>query len=206
MRTLEENIEMLSRSILSDANNDAEEILAAGRAKADAIRAHAQQQAEAERARILDQASREAERIRGQVVATTQMKSRTMLLEHREKLLDSVFKSAREQLPSLQEWSDYDEIALRLLHEALVQLKAKKVIIHADAKTQKLLTDAVIQKLAEEFKLTLTVGKPLESGFGVVIESADGHLTFDNTFETRLDRLQSMLRSPVYHLLMGETI
>lgn len=206
MRTLEENIEMLSRSILSDANSDAEEILAAGRAKADAVRAHAQQQAEAERARILDQASREAERIRGQVVATTQMKARTMMLEHREKLLDGVFKAAREQLPSLEEWTDYNEVALRLLRESLVQLKATQVIIHADAKAQKLLTDAVIQKLAGELKLTLTVGKPLESGHGVVVESADGHLTFDNTLETRLERLQNMLRAPVYHLLMGETI
>jgi V/A-type H+-transporting ATPase subunit E len=206
MRTLDENIDMLSRSILSDANGDAEEILTAARAKADSIREHAQQQADAEKARILEQSSREAERIRSQVVATTQLKSRTMMLEHREKLLDSVFKAAREQLPSLEQWSDYNEIALRLLREALVQLKAKKVVIHADEKTQKLLTEAVINKLAEELELSLTVGKPLENGIGVVVESADGHLTFDNTLDTRLERLQGALRSPVYHLLMGEML
>jgi len=206
MRTLDENIEMLSRSILSDANSDAEEILAAARAKADAIREHAQQQANAEKARILEQSSREAERIRSQVVATTQLKSRTMMLEHREKLLDSVFKAAREQLPSLEQWSDYNDIALRLLREALVQLKSNKVVIRADENTQKLFSEALIKKLADELKLSLTVGKPLETGLGVVVESADGHLTFDNTLETRLDRLQGLLRSPVYHLLMGEML
>jgi V/A-type H+-transporting ATPase subunit E len=206
MRTLEENIEMLSRSILSDANGEAEEILAEAAAKADAIRAHAQQQADAERAGILEHASREAERIRSQVVATTQLKTRTMTLEHREKLLDRVFKAAREQLPSLEQWSDYKAIALRLLREALVQLKANEVIIHADANTTKLITEKVLKELSEELKLSLTLGKPLEKGTGVVVESADGHLNYDNTLETRLGRLQNQLRSPVYHLLMGETL
>jgi V/A-type H+-transporting ATPase subunit E len=197
---------MLSRSILSDANQEAEEILAQAQAKADAIRQHAQHQAEAERARILEHASREAERIRSQAVATTQLKTRTMILEHRETLLDSVFKAAREQLPSLEQWSDYNDIALRLLHEALGQLKDSKVIIHADEDTQKLLSESVIKKLSEELKLSLTVGKPLEKGTGVIVESADGHLTFDNTLETRLGRLQGLLRAPVFHLLMGEKI
>ncbi len=197
---------MLSRSILSDANNEAEEILADARAKADAMRAHAQQQADAERSQILETATREAERIRSQAVATTQLKTRTMTLEHREKLLDSVFKAAREQLSDVEQWSDYDTIALRLLREALVQLKAQEIVIHADAKTGKLLTAALLKKLSEELKLSLSIGKPLEEGIGVVVESADGHLNYDNTLETRLARLQSALRSPVYHLLMGEML
>jgi vacuolar-type H+-ATPase subunit E/Vma4 len=206
MRTLDENIEMLSRSILSDANNEAEEILAEGRSKADAIRQHAQQQAAAERARTLDQATREADRIRSQAVATTQLKARTMSLEHREQLLDKVFTAAREQLPSLEQWGDYNEIALGLVREALTQLQASDVVVHADATTAKLLTKDVLKQLEDDLKIKLVLGKPLETGTGVLVESSDGHLTFDNTLQTRLSRLQSLLRSPVYHLLMGETI
>ena len=49
-----------------------------------------------------------------------------MQLEHREKLLDKVFKDAREQLPTVEQWTDYDQIALHLLHEALGQLAVEK--------------------------------------------------------------------------------
>ena len=52
----------------------------------------------------------------------------------------------------------------------------------------------------------MKLAHPLEKGTGVVVETHDGHLQYDNTLETRLNRLQNLLRSPVYHLLMGETI
>jgi vacuolar-type H+-ATPase subunit E/Vma4 len=38
----------------------------------------------------------------------------------------------------------------------------------------------------------------------VVVDAAEGRLHYDNTLETRLERLQSNLRSSVYKLLMGE--
>jgi len=44
----------------------------------------------------------------------------------------------------------------------------------------------------------------LEEGRGVVIDAADGRLHYDNTLETRLQRLQSTLRASVYKMLMGE--
>ncbi len=69
-----------------------------------------------------------------------------------------------------------------------------------------LLNDEVIQKIANEFKIKITAGGPLERGTGVVVETADGHLNYDNTLETRLNRMQNSARSAVYHLLMGETL
>jgi vacuolar-type H+-ATPase subunit E/Vma4 len=48
------------------------------------------------------------------------------------------------------------------------------------------------------------MGNPLEEGIGVVVDAADGKLHYDNTLETRLDRLQSTLRASVYKVSMGE--
>ena len=50
MRSLEENIESLTRAMISEAKGEAEQILVSARARADAIRQQAQQQATAERA------------------------------------------------------------------------------------------------------------------------------------------------------------
>lgn len=206
MRSLDENIESLSRAMLSEARADAEQILAAAKAKADVIRQKAQEQAAAERAEILERAHQESERLRGQVVATTQMKARTMELAHREKLLDGVFAEARKQLQSVERYNNYDEIARRLLREALTQLKPSKAKFQADEKTLKVLTAQVLDEISKEMKTELVVGEPLSNATGLIVESGDGHLVYDNTLNTRLERLQNTLRSPVYRILIGETL
>lgn len=206
MRSVEENIEALSHALLNEAKAEAEQIMADTKEKTEAIRKRAQEQADADRKEILERAQQEADRLRGQVVATTQMKARTEELAHREKLLEKVFGTARQQLTSVEQWSDYEEIALRLVHEAIVQLKAQDIKIRADQRTRALLTAAVLADLSKELKVNLALGEPLEQGTGVVVETSDGHLQFDNTLETRLNRLMNALRSPVYRILIGEPL
>jgi vacuolar-type H+-ATPase subunit E/Vma4 len=206
MKSVDESIETLSRAILSEANAEAEQIKNDARARADAIRQQAEKQAAAERAEILERAEQEAERIRSQVVATSQLKARTRQLEHREKLLQTVFDSARQQLPSVEEWSDYEEIALSLLREAVVQLRSQQAVVRADKAMVNLLANGVLEKISTELNVPLTLGDTLEKGTGVVVETPDGHINYDNTLETRLARLQNSLRSPVHHILMGESL
>jgi vacuolar-type H+-ATPase subunit E/Vma4 len=206
MRPDEENIEALSRAILRDAQSETEEIQSEARAKAEAIRKSAQDQAEAERKAILQRAGVEAERLRSQVAATGQLKARTLQLEHREKLLDKVFAAARGKLPAVTKRSDYDQVVARLLREALEQLKAGSAEVQADEATQKPLKAQILDQISKELNAQLTLGKTLESGNGILVNASEGHLQYDNTLETRLSRLQSSLRSAVYHVLMGEQL
>jgi vacuolar-type H+-ATPase subunit E/Vma4 len=205
MKSVEENIEALSRAILSEAKGEAEQIGTDANTKADSIRQRAQEQADAERKDILDRACQEAERIRSQSISTTQLKARTMELDSREKLLDSVFKAAKQQLPSVQQRPNYDQIVYRLIKEALNQLNAKEGIVRADQSTQKLLSDHIIDKISADMQVKLQIGQTLERGTGVVVDTTDGHLHYDNTLETRMSRSQNGLRSAVYRILMGES-
>jgi vacuolar-type H+-ATPase subunit E/Vma4 len=206
MKPEDETIETLARAILRDARDEAEQLQADGQVKAEEIRRKALEQAKAERQEILDRARQEAERLRGQVVASAQLKARTMQLEHREKLLERVFKDAKERLQSIQRRPDYDKIAADLLREAVVQLNAKEADIRADPVTQKILKNGVMETLAKELNLKASLLEPLEDGIGVIVDTADGHLHYDNTLETRLNRLQNALRSPVYQVLMGDKL
>jgi vacuolar-type H+-ATPase subunit E/Vma4 len=206
MRSSDENIESLSRAMEAEAKTEAEQIRKNAQVKADEIRQRARQQAETVRNEILARAQQEADRLRGQVIATTQMKARTLELDHREKLLDGVFDAARKQLSSIEQWSEYNQIALKLLQEAVQQLGASKVQVRADEQTQKALAKQSLEKLSKDLSTEISMGKPLDQGMGIVSETADGHLQFDNTLETRLDRLQNGLRSPVYRILIGETL
>ena len=203
MKTEAQDIDMLERAILTEARDEAEQIKAEAKEKADAIRQRAQGQAEAERKAILDRAREDAERIRGQAVATAQLKARSSQLAHREQLLERVFKAVKEQLPHVQKRPDYDEIAAMLLREAITQLRVNKAEVRADETTQKALKKS-LNEISKELNAELTIGNTIEEGTGVVVDAADGKLHYDNTLETRLNRLQSTLRSSVYQILTGE--
>ena len=202
----DENVKSLSRAVLDEVRDETEKILAEARAKADEIRKRAHEQAQAERSAILDQAAVAAERVRSQAVAVTQLKSRTTALEQREKLLKSVFETARERLADVQKEANYSQIAERLLREALNQLGASSVKVHADGVTQKTLAAGLLEKISLELKIKLQIGEPLKKGIGVIVETEDGRRQYDNTLETRLIRMQDTLRSSVYHILMGESL
>jgi|SRR5688572_20523908 len=204
MNTEAQDIEMLSRAILTEVRDEAEQIKAEAKEKAEAIRKRAQEQAERERKAILDRAREDAERLRGQGVATAQLKARSLQLTNREQLLDRVFKTAREKLPEIQKRSDYDEIAALLLREALVQLRVNKANIRADKTTQGILEKKALREISKELNGQFTSADPLEEGIGVVVDAADGRLNYDNTLETRLNRLEGTLRSAVYKMLIGE--
>ncbi len=205
MSPVDDNMQALQQAVMSEAQAEADRILSEANAKAESIRQNAREQAEAERKRILERASQEAERIRRQAIATAQIKARTIQLEHRENILAKVFDATRGQLSGVQQWSDYDHIASDLLREGIRRLESSSVKIHADEATLQCLTKETLEKISKETDVKVKVNEPLKKETGVIVESEDGRRRYDNTLETRLSRMQDELRSPVYHLLMGES-
>jgi len=201
MKSETEDIDLLARAIMAEANDEAAHLLEEAKGKAEVIRKRAQEQAESERKEILERAKQDAERLRSQASATSQLKSRSFQLGEREKLLDGVFAEVKKQLETVTNRPDYGAIAAMLAREALTQLQVDQAEVHADEKTGKALN---LAELSKELNGQFTPGDPLEEGTGVVVSAAGGKLSYDNTLETRLSRLQGTLRSAVYKVLMGE--
>lgn len=93
-----------------------------------------------------------------------------------------------------------------LLREALVQLRVKKAQVRADQATQAILQKEVLDKYSRELNGEFTSAGVLEEGTGVIVDAADGKLHYDNTLETRLQRLEGTLRAAVYKVLIGEQL
>ena len=204
MNSEAENIAELERAILIEARDEAEQMQVEAKEKADAIQRRAKEQAGSERKAILDRAQQDAERFRSQAVATAQLKARSSQLEHREKVLDNVFVEVKKQLDAVKKRSDYDAIAAMLLREALTELRVGKAEIRADESTQKALKKGALDQISKDLKGEFTINGGLDEGNGVVVDASGGKIHYDNTLETRLNRLQNTLRSAVYKVLMGE--
>jgi vacuolar-type H+-ATPase subunit E/Vma4 len=191
---------------LQKARADAEQLLADGRAKAEAVRQDAEHQAEAERDQIVTKARQEADRIHSQSLASAQLKARTLKLERREELLDSVFDVVRERLPTVRQWTDYKDVVRELTEEAVAQLSASEAIVMADEEAHRVLAEGVLSEISDHLGVSLQLGDKLPQATGVVAATLDGHRQYDNTLEARLKRWQEELRFPVHRLLMGESL
>ena len=205
MNTEAESIQALSRAVMIEAHAEADQKVADATQKAEAIRVEARDQAAAERTRILEKANLDAARLRSQAIAAAQLKARTLQLEQRELLLNNVFEQAVKRLGSLQTSAGYADIFKALLKEALEHLGSDTALVQADPGTLKLLTSEALESFSKEFGVKLEPGEPLTHGTGLIVQTPDSHRQYDNTFETRLNRMQEALRNPVYRLLMGET-
>jgi vacuolar-type H+-ATPase subunit E/Vma4 len=147
-----------------------------------------------------------AERARSQTIAVAQLSSRTAAFGRREKLLTGVFEAAREGLERIPKEGNYSQVVERLLLEALPQLGAGSASVQADEAARKILVAGLLENISSELNIAIKLGEPLKHGTGVIVETEDGRMNYDNTLDTRLKRLQDTLRSAVYHILMGEPL
>ncbi|MCJ7549640.1 MAG: hypothetical protein MUQ30_08155, partial [Anaerolineae bacterium] len=69
--------------------------------------------------------------------------------------------------------------------------------------TRDCLDDKILGQLCREFDIELTLGGLLDEGTGLVVQSQDGRLFYDNTFRARLTRMRSSLRASVFQILRG---
>jgi vacuolar-type H+-ATPase subunit E/Vma4 len=79
-----------------------------------------------------------------------------------------------------------------------------KAQVRADKATQSILEKKALNELSKELNGQFTSAGVLEEGTGIIVDAADGKLNYDNTLETRLQRLEGTLRAAVYKMLIGE--
>ena len=129
-------------------------------------------------------------------VKDIEMLERAILTEARDEA-DQIKAEAQAKVEAIRKRAQEQAVAER---KSILDNAQRDAVDEVTRKSLKQNTlDEISRELKAEFKLDA-----LEDGTGIVVEAADGKLRYDNTLETRLDRLQGTLRSSVYKVLMGE--
>jgi len=206
---MKQDMEGLRQAIAREAERSVQRITGEAQARAEALRAEARAQAAEETGRLLEAAEAKASRMRQETVGVAGLDVQALKVRARESVLDLVFSRAAEVFESPSNLPDYPAIAVDLIEDAIAHLRAPEFVIHADPKTMAALgaadTDgSLLDRIRDRTGCQVVFGQPLLGGIGVVVESPDGHLRYDNTLQSRLARMRSALRSPVYRILVGE--
>ncbi|MBN1246010.1 MAG: hypothetical protein JXC32_00035 [Anaerolineae bacterium] len=199
-----QDMEGLRQAIAREAERDRQRILGEARARVEAIRAQAQAEAVDEAARLVEAAEAKAARLRREAVGTAGLDAQALKVRARESVLGLVFDRAADVFETASALPDYAAIVEGLLIDAIAHLGGAALIIHADADAQAILDHDLLERIGLQTGCELLVGQLLLDGTGVVVESSDGHLRYDNTLQTRLTRMRPTLRTPVYRMLVGD--
>jgi vacuolar-type H+-ATPase subunit E/Vma4 len=176
-----------SAAAMATASEQAGRIRAAGQAEAMAIRAAAEREGEAR-----------GRRRAAELVAVARTQQRMNLLQVRESLIDAALTSARAALASRMTAADTLAAWIR---EALPSLPAGPVRLRMAANDTELLA-APLRTDLEAGRWTLHPEPASVPGGGVILESEDGHLCFDNSLEARIRRRHDRLRQLAAAILL----
>jgi V/A-type H+/Na+-transporting ATPase subunit E len=200
---------ILADEILQDAKRKADEVLSAAKAEADKIVSQAKATAQSESEKILAEHRARAGKRAEMTLRMVEQQVARDKLHARDAVIQSALDQAAAQLVEIS-GEAYKEAAVRLAAEAASHMPAGDLIVKVTAAPGANLDEsslaseitAALQKKGKTANLRVQVQPgPFK---GVVVESAEGKLRWDNTFEARLRRLRPGLRRLTIPILFEE--
>ena len=122
-------------------------------------------------------------------------------------LVESVLQGAQEQLHELRGESEaYTGLVRRLLSEAAREIAGERLMVRVRQEDYAMLQeqwDSLTVVAAPDKVLTLSK-EPFPCDGGVLVESEDGRIRMNNTFEGRLERLRPLLQRAIVKQLFPQ--
>ncbi|MGI0010413.1 MAG: V-type ATP synthase subunit E [Nitrosopumilaceae archaeon] len=142
--------------------------------------------------RILADGKKEADKLQKQIIGSAALEARNKQLLLVEESVEKVFTKAIEKLNDLVRNEDYTKLVTQLLDESVKGLGTSNVIVECNSKDK-----SVVQSILSKFPAATLSSNTLNCLGGVIVKSKDGSMSFDNTINTRIERLKPLIRKDI---------
>ena len=204
MNRVSESLDKLHNRILSDAKLKADETIREAQAKADQIIAEARQRAQREADELLAKAKLEAEAVRRNILSSKVRANRLRILDEKNRIVQEVLGAVEEKLSNIAKSSRFGETAQRFVAEAVKAVDSDQPVVRLGFKgSSKQNLDNVSKVLPKGSKLAFEED-PVDGLGGVIASDAEGRVTFNNSFRSRLERLDSQLLTLIASTIFSE--
>lgn len=190
--------DILCAEILAEAQRECGEISRCAKTEAEKILAEAN--AEAEKIRLEHRAQANAEAVRRQemILATVAVEAGRLRAAHIEALLESIRLEIQRRL--LAQDFNVHETLVTLAAVAIRQMPGNDFVLKISSTDHAPFGESLageIARRAGRSPLNLTITADAALADGVVVQSADGRLVWDNRLSARLERLWPELRRQI---------
>ena len=204
MNKMSESLEKLQNRILSDAKHKADETIREAQAKSQQILEEAKQRAQREFEDTIAKANVEAESIRRSILSSKVRVNRLRILEEKNRIVEDIIHSVEDRLSSISKSEQFEETAQRFVTEAVKAVDTDQPVVRIGFRDMsKRNLDAVSKVLPKGGKLVIDE-KPIDDLGGVVATDPEGKVVFNNTFKSRLERLDNQLLTLISSTVFGE--
>ena len=161
---------------------------------------------EAERTRIIESAKKQAENLKRQIVGSGRLAVRNQELLIIENAVNNAFEEARKKLAASGNKESYRTLMSSIIEGSVSSVGSGQVVIECNKNDYDLVKKIVadLQKKNPSVQAVLS-DQPIDVLGGIRVKSADGTITYDNTLDSRIERLKPLIRKNIAQMLRGET-
>ena len=142
--------------------------------------------------KILDEGRKESDKIEKQIIGSSDLESRNKQLLLVEESVVKVFDKAIEKIEATSRNENYSKLITTLLDESTEALGTTEVIVFTNSKDQD-----VVKPLLSKYSGSELSSETIDCLGGVEIKSKDGSMTFNNTIDSRLERMKPLIRKEI---------
>ncbi|HLN44179.1 MAG TPA: V-type ATP synthase subunit E family protein [Candidatus Sulfotelmatobacter sp.] len=202
--SIKKGLSAIADEVLADIQKDVETQMATSKEEAKKILKTAREESDKNYQSIINQAKMNAEAEKRRIISLTEVETRSQLLETKQLLVNQAFNEALNKLNEFVKTDDYHQYLFDLIEKATKRIRSKKLIIHVNANDKSWLTQN-LDALCRRLRLELQLSNQIENCIGgCKIETIDGRVIYDETFDNRLEELKPELRVEVAKILFGE--
>lgn len=160
---------------------------------------------EAEYNRILEGARKQGDNLKRQIVGSSRLSARNRQLVLIESAVNDTFEKAKKILASSNKENSYRLLMRKILKDSVTMIDSDQVIVECNKNDIELVEKAISDSFNDNNKKKIKMSDhPLNAIGGIKVTSADGSMTFDNTLDSRIERLKPLIRKNIAQMLRGE--
>ncbi len=158
---------------------------------------------EAERTRIIESSKKQAENLKRQIVGSSRLAARNQELVMIENAVNNAFEEARKKLESSGGKDSYKALMAGIIEESVGSVGSDEVVIECN-KNDAELVRKIAGDVSKKSKVKVKVSdQSINVIGGVRVRSADGSMSYDNTIDSRIERLKPLIRKNISQMLRG---
>ncbi|MCG3220012.1 MAG: hypothetical protein H7641_01420 [Candidatus Heimdallarchaeota archaeon] len=199
-KKIEENTEILIQKIIAEQK---EEI--------DKINKETNEKIKLTEENIVKEAETEAETVFLKEKAKQDLDLRLKITKFRDEIVDEFVQKANKKIEALIETKEYEKSLKNLISEAILTLKQQEVNVYCRKEDKRILSKQFLDSISAEIKkgqkfdVRINVSeRHITNIGGVILETSDGKISINNTYERRIERSLVELKRELSLMLIQE--
>jgi V/A-type H+/Na+-transporting ATPase subunit E len=153
---------------------------------------------------ILENARKQAENLKRQIIGSNRLSARNNQLILIEDAVKNVLEMVKEKLATINKDPNYEQLVEQAILDSVKEIGRSDLIIECNKNDVKLVRKLVENIGKEKGSKIIVSDKQLEVLGGIRARSSDGTLTYDDTIDSRIERLKPLIRKNIVQVLRGE--